>query len=762
MRGVTVATDRAAPKPLSVVDGVATLAGALIAGPVVLAAGLFGIATLRNRSRGRTQPGLADAGLLAQRLAVGVVILTALHHSHSRYLAGALTSLAVSVAGRSMDQRLRAARLARWRSGERTVLIGSADDVERTARLLARHPEHGLRPVATITPEGGNPTVLPGGNLEDLEPLMSEHRATHLLLTTPAIADSVETAIGRSRPTGVRLSVLPPLAELMTSGAEIVDVRGLPLLTLAPRRAVEGPAWWLKRVLDYAGSTFGLVLLSPFLLLVAAAIKLDSPGPVLFRQTRVGRDGRTFGMLKFRSMVVDAEARLAELEALNEASGPFFKMENDPRVTRVGRLLRRYCVDELPQLLNVLMGQMSLVGPRPCLTAELSAAPELFDWRLSLLPGMTGLWQLAGRSWLPVEEGLRMDLAYVEHWSAWLDLQLIVRTLVMAAGGTRRPSPVSLEADTPLDRSRYAALVENDDLMPRGASCDVSIVIVTHESAADIDRCLRSTELIGSNVTAEVIVVDNASTDGTADVVARNHPGVRLIRKRVRHGFSTNCNIGAIAASGRRILFLNPDARLTPGAVEELLDFVDQHSEVGAVGPQLVFPDGSMQASARRFPTVGATVVRRTPLRWVLRHSSVERRHLMLDETPDDGSSTAVDWILGAAFMMRSSTFFGMGGMDDGYRLYCEDIDLCRRLHDEGYQVALLPSAVVAHDLSELTRKRFLTRATIWHIRSMIRFLRIHGVNRPRPVTPQLAVRPLPLRPVGPVIDLREAAVEVA
>ena len=745
-------------------DLASALVGGIVAGPLVLASGLFALAVVGGRTSPTTQTTLTDARRVAGRLAVGVGILTAIEGSHQRQILGALVALAASICTRTIEQQVQNRRMARSGAGERTVLVGSPADVERTARMLARHPEHGFRPVATVTPHGGNPTVLPGGAMVELRTVVAEHGAEHVLLTTPSLERALADAFGRSRPAGVRLSVLPPLAELMTAGAEVVDVRGLPLLTLAPRRAAEGPPWWAKRALDYVAATIGLLVLSPVLVLIAIAIKLDSPGPVLFRQTRVGRDGRTFRMLKFRSMVVDAEARLAELEALNEANGPFFKMTDDPRVTRVGRVLRRFCIDELPQLVNVVAGDMSLVGPRPCLTNELAAAPELFDWRLPLLPGMTGLWQLAGRSWLPVEEGLRLDLTYVEHWSVWLDIQLVLATLVMAAGGTRRPSPTDLEDRAALDRGRYARLVEGDDLRPRIEVCDVSIVVVAHESAADIDRCLQSTRVI-RGVSAEVIVVDNASTDGTADLVERAHPEVRVIRKAGRHGFATNCNIGAVAASGRHLLFLNPDAFVTEGAVEELVAFLDAHPQVGAVGPKLVYPNGSRQPSARRFPTVGAALIRRTPLRWVLRRTEVERRHLMLDDDLGSSGPADVDWLLGAAIMIRSATYASMGGMDDRYRLYCEDIDLCRRLHEQGYRVVLVPSAVVGHDLSELTRRRFLTRATLWHARSMARFVRVHGLARPRPVERPIAVPAPPVAApsaVGPSVTVPSSIALVA
>jgi lipopolysaccharide/colanic/teichoic acid biosynthesis glycosyltransferase len=170
------------------------------------------------------------------------------------------------------------------------------------------------------------------------------------------------------------------------------------------------------------------VVISPLLLLIALAIKLQDGGPVIFRQTRVGRGGEMFTMLKFRSMVTDAEARKQELEALNEGNGALFKMSEDPRITRLGRFLRAYSLDELPQLFNVLGGSMSLVGPRPHLAEEIARMPREAVRRSLVTPGLTGLWQISGRSTLGVEDSIRLDLRYVENWSLGLDLLIMLKT----------------------------------------------------------------------------------------------------------------------------------------------------------------------------------------------------------------------------------------------------------------------------------------------------------------------------------------------
>ena len=184
-----------------------------------------------------------------------------------------------------------------------------------------------------------------------------------------------------------------------------------------------------KRAFDIVLSAIALVILLPVILFVALLIKLDSPGPVFFRQSRIGRDGETFGIVKLRTMRVNAEAELAGLLDRNEGAGPLFKMKDDPRVTRVGGFLRRTSIDELPQLWNVLKGDMSLVGPRPPLPSEVAEYDDPSHRRLIVKPGMTGLWQVSGRSDLTWEQGVRLDLFYVENWSVPGDIRILIQTV---------------------------------------------------------------------------------------------------------------------------------------------------------------------------------------------------------------------------------------------------------------------------------------------------------------------------------------------
>jgi exopolysaccharide biosynthesis polyprenyl glycosylphosphotransferase len=207
----------------------------------------------------------------------------------------------------------------------------------------------------------------------------------------------------------------------------------------APLLEVRQPvrAGWVKATMDRVFAACALILLAPFFLVIAAVVRLDSRGPGLFKQTRIGRDGKAFTCWKFRSMHTDAEARLAELQQSNEHDGTLFKIREDPRVTRVGKFLRKYSLDELPQLMNVATGSMSLVGPRPPLPNEVAEYEDDVRRRLLVKPGLTGLWQVSGRSDLTWEESVRLDLFYVENWSHSLDMHILARTVsaVVASRG---------------------------------------------------------------------------------------------------------------------------------------------------------------------------------------------------------------------------------------------------------------------------------------------------------------------------------------
>ena len=233
---------------------------------------------------------------------------------------------------------------------------------------------------------------------------------------------------------GVDLLVAPAFTDVAGPRIHVRPVSGLPLLQIAAPR-FSGGRWLLKRSIDVASTLLLLVLLSPVLLSVALLVRLTSRGPVVFTQERIGRDGKPFRLYKFRSMCVDAEARRAGLLAENDCDGVLFKLRDDPRVTPVGRWLRRYSLDELPQLVNVLRGQMSMVGPRPPLASEVEQYEQHVHRRLLVTPGITGLWQVSGRSELSWTETVRLDLYYVENWSVALDAEIVWKTLFTVLRG---------------------------------------------------------------------------------------------------------------------------------------------------------------------------------------------------------------------------------------------------------------------------------------------------------------------------------------
>lgn len=221
--------------------------------------------------------------------------------------------------------------------------------------------------------------------------------------------------------------VVPSLTDVSAERMDVRPVAGIPLVHIDPPRA-RAAGRFGKRTFDIVGSSLLLLVGSPVMIAVALAIKIDSRGPIMFKQVRAGLRGEPFECLKFRSMVVDAEARLSELQHLNQGDGVLFKMVSDPRITRVGRFIRRFSLDELPQLINVWRGDMSLVGPRPALTSEVKRYKEHVLRRLDVRPGMTGLWQVSGRSDLSWDDTVRLDLYYVDNWSMLQDLSILMRT----------------------------------------------------------------------------------------------------------------------------------------------------------------------------------------------------------------------------------------------------------------------------------------------------------------------------------------------
>jgi exopolysaccharide biosynthesis polyprenyl glycosylphosphotransferase len=318
---------------------------------------------------------------------------------------------------------------ARWLAGrltlvERCLVIGQ---LQRAERIRAKLDSSGARAevIATLPLEEDELEHLIGP--DGIRRIVRDLEIDRIIIApTTADAGCVIELIRIAKAAGVRVNVLPRMLEVVGSAVEFEDVDGMTMLGVRPF-GLSRSSRLLKRAFDVAATSVGLVALAPILALAAIAIRLDSKGPILFRQVRVGRDGRHFHIFKFRSMVQDADRQKDRLRALNEVGDGMFKISADPRVTRVGRFLRRSSLDELPQLFNVVRGEMSLVGPRPLVTDEDAMVLGLDRSRLHLTPGMTGPWQILG-SRVPMQEMVGIDYLYVSTWSLWADVKLLVRT----------------------------------------------------------------------------------------------------------------------------------------------------------------------------------------------------------------------------------------------------------------------------------------------------------------------------------------------
>ncbi|HEY6796511.1 MAG TPA: sugar transferase [Kineosporiaceae bacterium] len=379
---------------------------------------------------------LADAALVLFVIAAVASFAVKGEFSRGFLLAALPEAFVLSFLGR---RRLRGWLFARRLRGDglqRVLLVGPADAVQHLAEQFQREPWHGLLAVGACVSgfrRGGQGPAIDGVPVVG-EPDSIVRAVDRLTADVVAVAshpdlsgDALRRLAWALEERGVDLLVSPGIIEVAGPRLSIRPVAGLSLLHLE-RPATSGGRMLVKRILDRLLAAVLLTVAAPVLLVIAIAIKVSSPGPVLFRQARVGEKGRTFQMLKFRSMVNGAEAMRAALEARNEGNGVLFKMRDDPRVTPVGAVLRRYSLDELPQLWNVLRGDMSLVGPRPPLPQEVEGYSDDATRRLRVRPGLTGLWQVSGRSDLSWEESLRLDLRYVDNWSLALDASILWRT----------------------------------------------------------------------------------------------------------------------------------------------------------------------------------------------------------------------------------------------------------------------------------------------------------------------------------------------
>jgi exopolysaccharide biosynthesis polyprenyl glycosylphosphotransferase len=328
---------------------------------------------------------------------------------------------------------------------ERALVVGTGTQLDGVVQKLERHPEYALDVVACIDHAAGSEpwpqrSVPPLGDGADVISQVSTLGIERVFLAWSPTAEDHEERFELARELsehGVRVDLLPSWFEVLGARLELHELEGLPVLTV-PFVRLGRTSLRVKRAFDLTVSAVVLLVLVPVLILCAVAIKLDSRGPVFFRQRRIGKDGKPFSLVKFRSMHADADVRKQEVRGLSfhgDGLGQgMFKIRRDPRITRVGAFLRRTSLDELPQLFNILRGEMSLVGPRPLIEDEDRQVEGRFRRRLDLTPGLTGLWQIHGRSEIPLQSMISLDYLYVTSWSLWDDIKILMKTVPAVTG----------------------------------------------------------------------------------------------------------------------------------------------------------------------------------------------------------------------------------------------------------------------------------------------------------------------------------------
>jgi exopolysaccharide biosynthesis polyprenyl glycosylphosphotransferase len=397
---------------------------------------LFRIYGLYEKDRKRiSHSPLDDLPLLFHALVIGTLLLWLYYRllpTHALVFVEVLVFAVSSITSITLLRWIARRSIAKLFGPERVLLIGVSPLTPTLVRKMRQHPEYGLEPVGAISRDGVPPDaplpILGQPETIDLAHVVSAHAVERVMIAQTEVDE--KTMIGLLQECGqlqLKANVLPRHVDAMGPSVEVDDIEGVTVLGFNPL-VLSRSSRAFKRAMDVLGAGAGLLLFLPLMAIAAAAIKLDSEGPVFFRQERVGRRGRHFGLVKFRTMFCDAETRTAELWSRSD-DPHWLKLESDPRITRVGRVLRGASLDELPQLWNVLRGDMSLVGPRPLIASEDCQIEGWARTRLGLAPGITGLWQVLGRTNIPFEEMVKLDNIYVTNWSLWLDMKLLLRTI---------------------------------------------------------------------------------------------------------------------------------------------------------------------------------------------------------------------------------------------------------------------------------------------------------------------------------------------
>jgi exopolysaccharide biosynthesis polyprenyl glycosylphosphotransferase len=347
-------------------------------------------------------------------------------------------TLALLMARRAVERKMMQRRFLQGRETRNVLIVGHG----RVAHALRNHlqalPHMGFRFMGFVSldvdaGEQANSEII--GNVRNCVAMARSLFVDEIYFSTPAEKETVVSVVEEARENGIEVRVVPDLYDGLAWNAPVEFIGQFPTIPLHQRDFPKG-AFLIKRVLDVLLSSVALIVLSPFMVVIAIMISLDSPGPIFYRAERIGRKGRVFTCYKFRTMVANADEMLDGLAHKNERDGILFKMSNDPRITKVGNRLRKYSLDELPQFFNVLIGDMSLVGPRPPLASEVEKYDLAHLRRLDVLPGITGLWQVEARQDPSFDSYISLDTAYVENWNLMLDLRILARTVGVVFGGT--------------------------------------------------------------------------------------------------------------------------------------------------------------------------------------------------------------------------------------------------------------------------------------------------------------------------------------
>ncbi len=363
-----------------------------------------------------------------------------LQYSRALFLQAGLIAVVLLSVARVVQKGIESQLYIRGVGVNRVIIVGAGEVGRTVMRTVVARPGLGYRIVGFVddNPEKGQTDIgrfKALGAVENLPHLIETEAVDAVIITLPWMYHRKIMSIVRAcERHEVNVHIVPDLFQMSLSQVDVGDLGGVPLIGVR-KVGFERRARLIKRVVDVVGSVLLMTFGAPFLALIAFAVRLDSPGPALFRQTRVGAGGKLFEIYKFRSMHEGAEEDLEQLREMNEVDGPIFKMRDDPRLTWVGRFLRRTSLDELPQLWNVLRGEMSLVGPRPPIPSEVDGYMEWHKKRLEVRPGMAGLWQVSGRSLLSFDEMVLLDIYYIENWSLWLDFKILLRIVPEVLSG---------------------------------------------------------------------------------------------------------------------------------------------------------------------------------------------------------------------------------------------------------------------------------------------------------------------------------------